>query len=127
MDKHITVLGALFTAIGIMGVIGMTIVLLIFVGGSLILGTALANDPSAPDFLAFLPAGFGIFIALTIGISAIPSIIVGMGLLLRKSWSGILTLIVGIINLTAFPLGTIAGIYAIWVYLQDETREILVS
>jgi len=126
MDKHITVLGALFTAVGIMGIIGMMIVLFIFVGGSAVLGTATANDPSVPGLLVFLPAGLGVFIALAIGLSAIPSIIVGFGLLLRKRWAGILTLIVGIINLPAFPFGTITGVYALWVFLQDETHELLV-
>lgn len=127
MDKHITVLGALFTGVGIMGLIGMSIVLFIFLTGSAILGTVAAHDPNVPGFLVFLPAGFGLFIALAIGISAIPSVIVGIGLLLRRRWSGVLTLIVGIINLPGFPFGTIVGCYAIWVFLQDETQQLLVT
>ena len=127
MDKHITVLGALFIAVGIMGLIGMIVVLIIFTAGTAIIGTVTAQDPEAPQFIALLPAGFGLLIVLAIGISAIPSIIVGYGLLVRRRWSGPFTLIVGIINIPGFPLGTITGIYAIWVFLQDETRELLVT
>jgi hypothetical protein len=127
MDKHLTVLGALFTGAGIMGAIGMIIILSIFSVGTLIMGSVASEHSDLPALLVFLPAGFGILLALAIGISAIPSIIVGIGLLAKRRWVYVPALIVGIIDLAAFPFGTIAGIYAIWVFFQKETRQLLAT
>jgi hypothetical protein len=52
---------------------------------------------------------------------AIPGIIGGWGLYQRKNWARIVVLIVGIIILVNFPVGTALGIYTIWVVFQPET------
>ena len=56
---------------------------------------------------------------------AIPGIIAGVGLLQRKSWSRVLTLIVGAIGLLDIPVGTALGIYTFWVLMRDEAIEYL--
>ena len=123
MDSHRTVLGVLFLVLGLMGLVGMLVVFTVFSIGSVILGTAALNDPDVPRVLAFLPAGFAIFICAAIAVGAVPSLIAGFGLLARRSWAPIWALIAGIVNLPSFPMGTAVGIYAIWVYLQGTTRE----
>ena len=52
---------------------------------------------------------------------AVPSIAGGVGLLKGKFWARILVLILGIFNLIDFPIGTLIGIYTIWVLLNQET------
>jgi hypothetical protein len=47
------------------------------------------------------------------------------GLLLRRGWAPIWALVAGILNLPSFPAGTCIGLYAIRVYLQDETAAAL--
>ena len=45
-----------------------------------------------------------------------------MGLLSGKKWALILALVIGIISLPVFPLGTALGIYAIIVFLMDQSK-----
>ena len=125
MDKHLTVLGALFLVLGILGLVGMGAVFAIFSIGSAALGAAAAQDPDVPAVLTVLPAAFGTFICSMIAVGAVPALIAGYGLLLRRSWARVWMLIAGVVNLPSFPLGTGVGVYAIWVFLQDETATLL--
>ena len=72
MDKHKTVLGALFLGLGVMGLIGTFIVLVIFSLGSAAVGAAALHDPEVPFLAALLPAGFGLFIGFMIAVTSIP-------------------------------------------------------
>lgn len=75
------------------------------------------------SFEAMLAGGImGIFalVALAIGL---PAIVAGVGLLGRKRWARPLTIVIALINLVAFPLHTLLGIYQLWVLaLNEETR-----
>jgi hypothetical protein len=121
MDNHRIVLGALFLALGLMGVIGMTIVMVIFSIGSAALGAAAIHESDVPALLTILPTAFGLFICLTIAIGTIPSLIAGYGLLLKRPWVRIWVLVAGIVNLPSIPFGTGVGVYAIWFFVQDES------
>ena len=48
MDKHFTVLGALYFGLGIMGLAGLLFVLALFSVGSAVLGTVAAQEPDLP-------------------------------------------------------------------------------
>ncbi len=61
--------------------------------------------------------------AVLLSIISIPGIIVGFGLLSRAGWARVIALILGIINLFNFPLGTILGIYTLWVILKYQSVE----
>ena len=52
----------------------------------------------------------------------IVDIVAGWGLLQHKSWARILAIILGIINLVFFPIGTALGIYTLWVMFNDEAK-----
>src|SRR5882757_4643700 len=47
--------------------------------------------------------------ALIIVFSVIPTLIAGIGLLVRATWAPIFSLIIGILKLISFPIGTIIG------------------
>ena len=64
-----------------------------------------------------------IFAGLMTMVSA-PGIIGGIGMLKRQGWSRILLIIVGFLNLAAFPIGTAVGIYTLWVLLREETTQL---
>ena len=125
MEKHLTVLGALFIGLGILGLIGVLAVLAIFGMGSAIVGNVAVHEPDLPRQVALLPMLFGIFIAILILLSTIPSFLAGYGLLNRRGWAKTMTLVAGVLNLLAFPVGTAIGIYAIWVFLQEDTDRFL--
>lgn len=53
---------------------------------------------------------------------SLPSIVGGIGLLNEKKWGLTLLLIMGCFKLFAFPIGTLLGIYTIWVYSQNHKQ-----
>lgn len=53
---------------------------------------------------------------------SLPSIVGGIGLLSEKKWGLTLLLIMGCFKLFAFPIGTLLGIYTIWVYSQNHKQ-----
>lgn len=44
----------------------------------------------------------------------------GLGLLARKGWVRILAIVVAVLNLANVPIGTVVGLYVLWVLLQEE-------
>jgi len=62
-------------------------------------------------------------IMLTFFFSALPSIIGGIGLLQKKSWGLIVSLIAGCISIFSIPFGTALGIYTLYVFIEDNKRK----
>jgi hypothetical protein len=56
-------------------------------------------------------------------LTSIPAIIAGIGFIQEKDWSKVLGLIMGIIYLLFFPIGTLIGIYSIWLNAQTVVKE----
>ena len=52
--------------------------------------------------------------------SGLPSIIGGIGLLQKKAWGMLITIIAGCVSIFSFPFGTALGIYTIFVFTQDN-------
>jgi len=123
MSKHLNILSALFLGTGLMGVIGIIVVMVIFSTGTLILQAVAQQDPTVPPPVVWLPAGFGLFLAVIISATTIPNFIAAYGLLKRRSWARMAALIVGVLCLPVFPLGTVTGIYAFWLFLQDDVEK----
>ena len=57
-------------------------------------------------------------------LSAIPSIIGGIGVLQGKSWGLTVALIAGCVSIFSFPFGTALGVYSIYVYIQNNKQKI---
>ena len=52
----------------------------------------------------------------------IADFVAGLGLLQYKAWARILAIILGIINLILFPIGTAVGIYTLIIMFNEETK-----
>ncbi len=52
-------------------------------------------------------------------------IVGGIALLQRRPWARILVLILSLLSLVFFPVGTAYGIYALWVLMKDDTVRLL--
>jgi hypothetical protein len=111
MEKHINIIAWLHIGLSIFGILAgiFVFVVLHFVGD-------LANDQDAKFILSIIARGVAGFIILL----SIPGIIAGIGLLKRKEWARILALIISVISLLNFPLGTAVGVYTIWALVQPE-------
>ncbi len=125
MEQHIKVLSVLFIILGILGIV--VAVAFLFLGAGTA-ATILAEDDSNEARVGAAWAGGCItFIAALFGIMSIPSIIAGWGLSQRKSWARILAIILAILSLPQFPVGTAIGVYALVILFNDESKRILTA
>jgi hypothetical protein len=118
MRKHVTVAGALRIGMGVMGLLIAGFVVVTVVGGGLISG-----DRDAIAITSVVGTVVGGFFALL----SLPNIIAGLGLIKFRPWARILTLILSALDLVNMPVGTLLGVYTIWVILQDETEKLFGS
>ena len=114
--QHLTVVAALNIGLGVLGVVLAMIAFVVLAGIGL-----LSGDADALPILTFIAVIAGGFLLIT----SVPDIIGGIGLVKRQSWARILVLILSDLKLINFPLGTIVGIYSIWVLMQDEAVQML--
>lgn len=116
MESHVKILGILYLISG-----GL------FLLGALVLATTMAGAGLlAQDAGIFaLLSGLGVVIAGFLALLGLPGLIAGWGLLQHKSWSRVLGLVLGFVNLVNFPIGTLLGAYSLWVLLQPETERLL--
>lgn len=124
LQTHIPIVGWLLIARSALEMVGGLIAFALIMGASWFwteLGPAV-NDPEATRIFAMFAALTALTAtligALVFGL-AIPGLIAGIGLLARKSWAQIFGVIVSALGLVSFPIGTLVGIYAIFVLLQD--------
>jgi hypothetical protein len=108
-QQHIQILGwllivghALSLAIGV-----FVFMLLISIG-------AVSGDQTAWAVLSVVGTSVGLLLALL----ALPGIAAGYGLLKGRPWGRVLAIVVAVLGLINFPVGTAIGIYALWVLLQ---------
>ena len=112
METNVKVLGWLYIVLGILGVLVGAFVLFILLGTGII-----AQDGEAMAVLSIV----GLFVAGLMTVLSLPGVVTGVGLLKYQSWARVLAIILGAINLPAFPLGTALGAYSLIVLLSDET------
>jgi hypothetical protein len=114
IKKHVTLVAAFHIGISALGLIGATIIFLIFsFAGSFVQDV----DATGSAVLKFLST----FLPSLIFLISLLSLIGGIGLLNYQKWARILMLVVSAIMCFAFPFGTIVGVYSLWVLLQDES------
>ena len=112
-QNHITLLGVLHIARGAFVLLVGVLLFAVLTG----IG-AISEDSTALGVLGFI--GTGLMLLLTA--LAIPSVLAGIGVLLRREWGRILALVVSILSLIDIPIGTAIGVYSIWLLMNDETR-----
>jgi hypothetical protein len=113
MKKHITVVGAIQIGFAILGLIGAVAVFfaLTFARGQV------GDDETGKMVLMYLSVG----LPLLIGFLSTLGLVGGIGLLAYKPWARYLVIVVSALGCLNLPIGTIKGVYALWVLLQDET------
>ncbi len=123
MEQHIKIISVLLILFGILGLV-LAIAIMVFGAG--IAATILSSDTTEEGRAAAGIVGSCItIVAVLMGVMSIPNIIAGWGLSQRKSWSRILTLILGFLALPNVPIGTALGVYAIVIMFNDETKRLL--
>ena len=113
MKKHVTVVGVIHIAFGVLGLIGA---LSVFFALSFAKGFV-GHDEVPTMVLTFL----AISLPLLIGFMSTLGLIGGIGLMAYKVWARYLVIIVAALGCLNIPIGTLKGVYSLWVLLQDET------
>jgi hypothetical protein len=113
MKKHVTVVGAIHIGFGILGLIGSV--------GAFFLFTFLIGVVGNDDVPVMLFGFLRISIPLLIGFMSTLGLVGGIGLLAFRSWARYLIIVVAALGCLNIPIGTLKGVYTLWVLLQDDT------
>ena len=112
MKTHVKIVAWLYIVMGFLGILIALVVGAIILGGGLISG-----DDTAIRVTAIVAVILGGLVILL----SVPGVVAGIGLLSFKPWARILTIILSVLNLPGFPIGTLVGIYSLWALLDSET------
>ena len=120
LEGHRRVLGIIFIAMS-------ALTLLIAVGfgffSAVLVGQLDGMGHSSADEKATMTA---VLLGATgcLFVLGLPGLITGLGLLKRRPWSRVLALVMGLLSIANFPLGTVLGIYTIWFYSQTGSDQV---
>ena len=113
MKKHVTVVGAIQIGFAILGL--LVAVTLFFVMS--FARSQVGNDDTAQLVLGFL----SVSLPILFGFLSTLGLVGGIGLLAYKSWARYLVMVVAALGCLNIPIGTLKGVYTLWVLLQDDT------
>jgi Na+-driven multidrug efflux pump len=116
MKKHVTIVAAIHIGFGILGLIGA---LAAFFGLSVAKG--FLQNEEVPDMVSKIITVLSVSLPLLITFMATLGLVGGIGLLSLQSWARYLIIVVAALGLLNIPIGTLKGVYTLWVLMQDET------
>ena len=115
MAKHITILGWLHIAHGLMLTLIAAIIFVSLMSAGVI--TALTSgDTETVTVLSIVALSISFFFSLF----AIPHIVGGVGLLRRANWGRVVAAVAGILGIMNMPFGTAIGVYTIYVLFNKD-------
>ena len=125
MEKHVTLVGILNIVYRSLAIIGAIVLFGIAYGFSYLMQFISHFDHSEaqeipPEIFSLVQVVL-IVIGIIILIFSIVGIIGAVGVLKKKEWGRITLLVLSFFSLLSIPLGTMLGVYGIWVLLNDET------
>jgi len=116
MKKHVTVVGAIHIGFGLLGLIGAVAVFFALNDWSFFV-----EGEEVPNMvLKFL----SLSLPLLIGFMSTLGLVGGIGLLSHLPWARYLVIVVAALGCLNIPIGTLKGVYSLWVLLQDDTVKI---
>ena len=117
VQEHVRLLGILWLAYSAFHLLGG---LVLRIAASTIF--ARPDQYGVPHGPLFLHSLLGAISTLLL-LKAVVGVIAGWGLLQRESWGRVLALIVAFVSLINFPIGTMLGVYTLWVLLPAESEK----
>jgi hypothetical protein len=113
MKKHVTVVGAIQIGFSVLGLIGAVAIFF-----ALNFARSMAGDDETGQLvLRFL----SVSLPILVGTLSTVGLVGGIGLFGFKPWARYLVIVVSALGCLNIPIGTLKGVYALWVLLQDDT------
>jgi hypothetical protein len=125
MATHVKVLGVLYIAVSALFVLAAITLMLVMGGAAGIVGAAADPEDAALAIPIIGIAGTGLVVFLLA--LALPGLAAGVGLVYNKPWARILAIVLSGINLINVPVGTVVGLYGLWVLLNKETERLFAT
>jgi hypothetical protein len=113
MRKHVAVVGAIQIGFAILGLIMAVVIFFVMRFAR----AQVQDDDTGQMVLGFL----SISLPILFGFLSTLGLVGGIGLLAYKSWARYIVMIVAALGCLNIPIGTLKGVYFLWVLLQDET------
>jgi hypothetical protein len=117
IQQHISILGWLYIVSHAIFLVIGAFVFLLLVGLAPVTG-----DPEPMRILTVVGTAVGLLFAVL----GVPGLLAGYGLLVKKPWARVLAIVVGIMSLVNFPIGTAIGLYPLCVLTQPAATEYFV-
>jgi len=117
METHVKVLGVLNMLSGALGVCMALLLLLVFGG---LAGAAGSDIDPGANMAAPLIGLTGVALVMFLLLMSVPAIVVGYGLYHVRPWARVAGIAIAILSLMAFPLGTVLGVYGLWVLCSQS-------
>jgi len=116
MKKHVTIVGAIHIGFGIIGlIVALSVFFLMDFAKGFI------PEEEIPDAVMKLISVIFTSLPLLIGVISTLRVVGGIGLLTQQMWARYIIIIVAIIGMLKIPVGTLVGVYSLWVLMQEET------
>jgi uncharacterized membrane protein (DUF2068 family) len=100
-------------------------VLAVFVSASIFLFAPIYDAPFWQQEEGVVALAIWLFASGVLVALGALSLFAGMGLLKQKRWARALAIIVAVLALAGFPIGTAVGIYTLWVLFREESGHLL--
>jgi hypothetical protein len=113
MKKHVAVVGAIQIGFAILGLILAVVIFFVMSFAR----SQVGGDETGEMVLGFL----SISLPILFGFLSTLGLVGGIGLLAYKSWARYLVMVVAALGCLNIPIGTLKGVYTLWVLLQDDT------
>jgi hypothetical protein len=124
MEKHVKLVGILNIVYRGVVILGAIVLFMLAAAFGYIMKFLerkgeLRGDEVPREILDIVPL-FLVIIGIIMVVVSIVAIIGAVGVLRRQEWGRIVLIVISFFNLIRVPLGTVLGVYTLWVLLNDE-------
>jgi hypothetical protein len=125
METHVKVLAVLYLVFSALGIL---LALMFFLAIGVVTGiVGAAADPSAASIAIPIIRLGGAALACFFLALSVPGVVVGIGLLKLQPWARVLGIVVSALTLLHIPVGTVLGVYGLWVLFSHDTERLFAT
>lgn len=114
MNTHIRAVAMIHIVFGSLGILAGVIAFI-----AIMFGGVMSGDAGAMSILGIV----AVFVITLLTVLSLPAIIGGVGCLNGRRWGRIVLIVVSVLDLFNFPIGTAIGGYSLWVLLNGEADQ----